>query len=243
MSLPADRPIRILSLLGQYPTDELERRSAAVRAAAPPGAEVEFRRIEGNVYRKGLTEFHRALVAPLVVEQVVAAEQDGCHAAVPYGTLDLGVEESRHAVDIPVVGPGRAAVHTARVIGHRYAIVCYDVPHAIMYRKLLRVWGGASAEITSIRPVNVPITEMVARRDELRKRFLAEARAALDTEAAEFILPLGLTMVPVLLDPHELAVELGVPVLDPLAISMHLAAQLARSGVTNSRRAYPPASI
>jgi Asp/Glu/hydantoin racemase len=93
--------------------------------------------------------------------------------------------------------------------------------------------------VTSLRPVHVPITEMTARRDELRERFVAGAREAVALEGAELVLPLGLTMLPVLLRAADLADELGVPVLDPLQIAMHLAATLARGGVTNSRVAYP----
>ena len=38
---------------------------------------------------------------------------------------------------------------------------------------------------------------------------------------------------------YDLAAEIGVPVLDPLPITMRLAEALAASGFKNSRAAYP----
>lgn len=234
--------MKIASLLAQYPQDELERRMSAVRRSAPPGVDVEFLRIEDSVYRKGLTNLHRSLVAPLVARKVMEAEASGIDAVVPYGTLDLGVEESRHVADIPIIGPGQSGGALAAMLAHRFSIVCYDEPHAVMFTKLVKSWGVA-ANVTSIRPVGIVITEMVDRVDELRSRFVAVSKETLVDERAELVLPLGMTMVPVLLSAAELSREIGAPVLDPLAISMSIAATLATTGYTNSRITYPPASM
>lgn len=235
-------PARVVVLLAQYPGPELELRTTAVRRAAPSSVAVEFRQIEGNVYRKGLTNLHRALVAPLVARAAREAEQDGCHAVVPYGTLDLGVEEARHVVDIPVLGPGRTGCHAAATVGHRFAVLCYDDPHVAMFRRLTREWE-VDRQVSSIREVGVPITEMAADPARLRDRFLAVAREAIEAEGAELILPLGMTMVPVHLSAAELTAELGVPVLDPLAATLRLAEALASTGFVNSRVAYPAAEL
>jgi Asp/Glu/hydantoin racemase len=45
--------------------------------------------------------------------------------------------------------------------------------------------------------------------------------------------------VPLTLKASDLAEEIGVPVLDPLPITMRLAEALAASGFKNSRVAYP----
>jgi allantoin racemase len=233
---------RVVVLLAQYPEHELELRRSAVRAAAPPSVEVEFRQIEGSVYRKGLTNLHRALVAPLVTRAAIEAEGDGFHAVVPYGTLDLGVEEARHAVDIPVLGPGRTGAHSAAIVSHRFTVLCYDQPHVVMFRRLLREWDVA-AHVSSIREVGVAVTEMAADTGHLRRRFLDTAREAIAADGAELILPLGMTMVPVHLAAGDLTGELGIPVLEPLALTLHLAGALASTGYVNSRVAYPPAEL
>jgi allantoin racemase len=233
---------RIVVLLAKYPDHELKLRMTAVTRAAPPSIDLEFRHIEGSVYRKGLTNLHRALVAPLVVRAAVEAERDGCHAVVPYGTLDLGVEEARHAIDIPILGPGRTGTNVAATVSDRFAVLCYDKPHVVMFKKLVREWD-VERHVTSIREVGVAITEMAADPDHLRRQFLATARSAIDSDGAELIVPLGMTMVPVHLKAADLTAELGVPVLDPLALTLRVAEGLASSGYVNSRVAYPAAEL
>ncbi|HVR33028.1 MAG TPA: aspartate/glutamate racemase family protein [Acidimicrobiia bacterium] len=234
--------VRIAVLLAQYPQHELDIRTDAVLRAAPLSVDVVIRQISGSVYRKGLTNLHRAMVAPLVARAAADAEREGCKAIVPYGTLDLGVEEARHVVDIPIMGPGRVGSHAAAMVSDRFAIVCYDVPHVVMFRRLTREWG-IDGHVTSIREVGVAVTEMAADPGRLRERFLAVAREAVETEGAELILPLGMTMVPVHLDAGDLTAELGIPVLDPLALSLRMAEGLAATRFVNSRVAYPSAEL
>ena len=52
-----------------------------------------------------------------------------------------------------------------------------------------------------------------------------------------------MTMVPVTFAAAELAADVGVPVVDPLASAMRLAELLAATSVPNSRAAYPFASL
>ncbi|CAN5356658.1 hypothetical protein BH11ACT5_BH11ACT5_12870 [soil metagenome] len=230
------KPIAVV--LAQYPDDERQRREDAVRAAAPQGQDITFVEIQGSVYKKGLTQYHRSAIAPLVAQAALEAERNGAGAVVPYGTLDLGIEESRHVVDIPVMGPGRTGTHVAQTLASRISVLCYDQPHVVMFRKLLPSWGVTEG-ITSIRPVHVPITEMARDVDLLRRKFLEQAREAIEVEGAEVILPLGMTMVPVLMSAQSLSDDLGVPVLDPIALTLQVASGLAAAGFTNSRVAYP----
>lgn len=95
----------------------------------------------------------------------------------------------------------------ASSLAERFVVLVYDQPKVVMQISQLRSWGVA-VRVTSIRAVDLEITEMSAQPDRLRERF----------------------------------VEIGVPALDPLALALHLAS-LARSGVTNSRAAYPKASL
>ncbi|PEG35717.1 hypothetical protein CQY20_21015 [Mycolicibacterium agri] len=234
----SEQPSAIAVILAQYPPEERKRREDAVRAAAPYGQPVEFLEIEGSVYKKGLTQYHRAVIAPLVARAALQAQRAGYSAVVPYGTLDLGIDEARHVVDIPVMGPGRTSTHIALTLGSRVSVLCYDQPHVVMFRKLLPSWGVTEG-VTSIRPVDVPITEMASRTDELRKRFVEQSQRAIEDEGAEIILPLGMTMVPVLMSAASLSDEIGVPVVDPIASTLAVAAFLGSGGYTNSRVAYP----
>jgi Asp/Glu/hydantoin racemase len=77
----------------------------------------------------------------------------------------------------------------------------------------------------------------------LRIFFGGAGRAAVKEKEAETILPLGYSIVPLTLKASDLAKEIGVPVLDPLPITMRLAEALASSGFRNSRAAYPAVKL
>ena len=168
-------------------------------------AEVVFKQYGESVFRAQMNDFHRTTIAPMYVQAALEGEREGVHAVVGFGTLDLGVEEMRHALQIPVIGTGRAGIQVARILARRFAIICYDYPHVIMYRKLLREWDGADADITSIRAIDVPLTSQVAETGEMKRRFIELARKAIDEEGAQLILPLGTMIVP----GHFSAEELG----------------------------------
>ena len=213
-----------------------------MRNAAPYGQDVMFVDIQTSVYVKGLTDYHRMLAAPLVAQAAVEAEKAGAAAVIPYGTLDLGIEEARHVVDIPVLGPGRSGTHMAANLGRRISIICYDQPHVVMFRRLLTSWGFTD-EITSIRPVNITVTDMSKDVAALRRAFVEQSKRAIEEEGAEVILPLGMTMVPVLIPASELTEEIGVPVVDPIAAAISMASCLSATGAKNSRVAYPRVTI
>ncbi|HYI65784.1 MAG TPA: aspartate/glutamate racemase family protein [Candidatus Limnocylindrales bacterium] len=231
--------VKILSILGQYPDNERELREQIIRESAPPGVEVIFKQYGESVFRAQMNDFHRTTIAPMYVQAALEGEREGVHAVVGFGTLDLGVEEMRHALQIPVIGTGRAGIQVARILARRFAIICYDYPHVIMYRKLLREWDGADADITSIRAIDVPLTSQVAETGEMKRRFIELARKAIDEEGAQLILPLGTMIVPGHFSAEELADEIGTTVLDVMAIGMSLGAMLARKGFRPSREAYP----
>lgn len=224
-------------LMNRYTPGQLDQRQSAVLAAVSQGVTVDFAAVEESAGGGAVTQLHRALVAPAFARAAVAAERDGYDAVVTWGTLDLGVEEARHAVRIPVLGPGRVGANTAAMLVDRFAVLCYGPNQVVMFRKLLDGWG-VGGRVTSVRHVDMRPMEMPDQPDEVRRRFVAHARDAAE-EGAELILPLGFSMVPVTLAASDLAQEIGLPVLDPLAAVMRLAEALAASGYSNSRAAYP----
>lgn len=226
-----------MMLMNRYTPGQLDQRQSAVLAAASQGVTVEFASVEESAGGGAVTQLHRALVAPAFARRALAAERAGYDAVVTWGTLDLGVEEARYAVDIPVLGPGRVGANTAAMLVDRFGVLCYGPNQVVMFRKLLDGWG-VGQRVTSIRHIDMRPMEMPDRRDEVRSRFVAESRAAA-AEGAELILPLGFSMVPVTVSAGDVADEIGLPVLDPLATAMRVAEALAASGYTNSRAAYP----
>jgi allantoin racemase len=230
--------VKIMVLMNEYTPEALQRRKDVVEASTSAGVEVGYSVIEGSGGGAAVTDLHRAMVAPAAGRAAVAAEQAGYDAVVAWGTLDLGVEEGRHLVDIPIVGPGRVAAAIAATLCQRFAVIAYSTKQIVMFRKAMRGWGLEPWAV-DYRHVDMPPLDIPRHADSVREKFVAEAKAAVAEKSAELILPLGYSIVPLTLRASDLAADIGVPVIDPLPITMRLAEALAASGFRNSRVAYP----
>src|SRR5437016_14320931 len=60
------------------------------------------------------------ILAPYFHAAYLQAEREGYDAAVPLGTLDLGVDGGRSLVDIPIVGPCEAMRSEERRVGKEW---------------------------------------------------------------------------------------------------------------------------
>lgn len=233
---------KIMVLMNRYTPGQLDSRQSAVLAATSEGVQVDFAEVPESRGGGATTNFHRAAVAIAFARKAREAEAAGYDAVLPWGTLDLGVEEARHIVRIPVLGPGRTAANVAASLVDRYGVMVYGADQTVMFRKLLRSWA-AESRVVGIRHVDMRPMEMADQREELHRRFVAESRRFIDEDGAELVLPLGFSMVPVTMSAASLTEEIGAPVLDPLAIVMRVAEALAATGVRNSRVAYPEATV
>lgn len=231
--------IRIAVLLPRYSPAERTLRERALRASASASVDLGFIELPGVAGGSALTEYHRSLVAPTVARAARGAEVDGYDAIVTWGTLDLGVEESRHVVSIPVLGPGRTTAMLAATLVERFGVICHGELQVAMFRRLTSSWG-VSGRIVGIRSAQVPPAEIT--RPDAQTAFDAHVSAgrALIGDGAQAIAPLGLSVVPVSVAARDLADAIGAPVLNPLAITIGLAEALAATGAGNSRVAYPP---
>ena len=182
--------MKIMVLVNEYMPEALARRKVAVEAAVSSDVEVGYAVIKGSGGGKATTNLHRTLAAPAAARQAINAEKAGYDAVVAWGTHDLGVEEARHVVDIPVLGPGRIAAHMAATLCQRFAVVSTRSTSIKMHRAAIRSWGVQDWAV-DFRHLDMPPMEMPDQVDEVRRRFVACARAAVEESDAELILPLG----------------------------------------------------
>src|SRR6266446_762504 len=105
--------IRIAFVIGGYPPEEYQRRADVARSYSTTEIEVGVIDTKASPYIHGITPTEIQLVAPAYIESFKQAEKEGYDAVVPLGTLDLGVDGGKSAVDIPVVGPTEACLHVA----------------------------------------------------------------------------------------------------------------------------------
>src|ERR1700676_2806895 len=117
--------LRIAYVVGEYPPEERKRRMDTALAYATPEIEVGIVPVGASPYY-GLTPAEVQLVAPLFIAAYREAERAGYDAVVPLGTLDLGVDGGRSAVDIPVIAPTEAMLHIASLLGDRFGMIVYE---------------------------------------------------------------------------------------------------------------------
>lgn len=173
-----------------------------------------------------------------VMEAGLEAERRGYDAVCIDTMSDSGVAALRSELDIPVIGPGRAAMLTAMMLGNRFSIVALWPHWRHLYDKTLNELGlgrhCASVRSLDMTPDNQAL--LGGKEDEVFPMLLECARRCVDEDGAEVIL-LGSTTM------HQahgyLAKRLPVPVINPGPLTYKLAEAVLGLGLTHSRKAYP----
>src|SRR2546423_11464761 len=142
--------IRVGFVIGGYPPEEHKRRADVALSYSTAEVEVGIVDVEASPYFYGMTPAEIQLVAPAFIESFRRAEREGYDAVVPLGTLELGVDGGKAAVDIPVVGPTEACLHVASLAGGQFGMMVYDERQGPVLRRLAR-WAGRSGRGGGLR--------------------------------------------------------------------------------------------
>jgi Asp/Glu/hydantoin racemase len=167
-----------------------------------------------------------------VMEAGLEAQRRGYDAVCIDTMSDSGVAALRSELDIPVIGPGRASMLMAMMLGNRFSIVAMWPHWRHLYDKTLKELGF-ERHCASIRSIDVtPDNQALLGFPQL----LDCARRCIDEDGAEVIL-LGSTTM------HQahgyLAGHLPVPVINPGPLTYKLAETVLGLGLSHSRKAYP----
>ncbi len=225
---------RVAFVVGQYPGAERQRRIDAAMAYASAEVEVGIITVAETPYVYGLTPAEIQLVAPAFIEAFRQAEREGYDAVVPLGTLDLGVDGGKSAVDIPVIGPTEAMLHIGALLGDRLGIIVYHRKLMPFTRAIVRRYG-MEPWVVGFRETGFDLPDLAANHDAAVESFVAQARSLIEKDGAEVILPMGISQCPVHMKPDWLMRELGVPVVEGIGAPIRLAATLVSLGLAQSR--------
>lgn len=216
-----------------------QRRRAQLQAVElGPGISFDFESVR-IAPRNYVSAADMVLADMGVLEAGLDAERRGYHAVCIDTMSDSGVAALRSELTIPVIGPGRASILTAMILGSRFSIVAMWPHWRHLYDKTLRELGVAHA-CASVRSINVtPDNQalMTGKEAELFPLLEDCTRSCIERDGADVIL-LGSTTM------HEahghLAARLPVPVVNPGPLTYKLAEAVLGLGMTHSRRAFPP---
>ena len=192
--------------------------------------------------RNYVSEADMVLADVGILEVGQSAQADGFHAVCIDTMSDSGVAALRSVLDIPVIGPGRASMLTAMLLGNRFSVVTMWKHWFHLYEKTIGDLGIHS-QVASIRSIDVaPDNQslLAGKEEDIFPLLLAEAEAAIAEDGADVIL-LGSTTMH---QAHEfLSTSLDVPVINPGPLTYKLVEAMLGLGLSHSRAAYPTSPV
>ncbi len=217
-------------------------RSAQVDAVdLGPDIQFEFRSARAAP-RNYISGADLALAEIGMLEAGMEAEAEGFDAVCIDTVSDSGVAALRSELSIPVIGPGRAAMLMAMMLGSRFSIVTMWEHWRHLYDTTLTELGighaCASIRALDIAPDNQSL--MTGKEADLFPLIEDAARQCITEDRAEVIV-LGSTTM------HQahgyLSARLPVPVINPGPLSYKLAEACLGLGLSHSRAAYPTSLV
>jgi len=167
------------------------------------------------------------------------AEADGVDAVVVDCMGDPGVDVLREIVSIPVLGPARTSMTVAANIGHRFSILTVLERSRPLAEEQVEQ-AGLSGRLASVRVVDLPVLEIESNPDDTFEKLFAQAELAARDDRADVIIP-GCTGYVGLAESIEKELHargLFAIVIDPMPLTIRIAAALAESGHSHPRSAY-----
>src|ERR1700751_1825305 len=225
--------IRVAFVIGGYPPEEHKRRAGVGLAYSTAEIQVGIVDVAASPYFYGMTPTEIQLVAPAFIDAFKRAEKEGYDAVVPLGTLDLGVEGGKAAVDLPVVGPTEACLHVASLIGDRFGVMVYHPSLVTFSRAIIRRYGMES-RIVGFGVSGFDLPDLAAHHDEVVDNFVREAKKLVD-QGAEVFYPMGISQCPVHIKPAGHQQQGGGPVVEGTGPPIRMAGMLAGLGLSQSR--------
>ena len=192
--------------------------------------------------RNYVSEADMVLADVGILEVGQSAEAEGFSAVCIDTMSDSGVAALRSVLNIPVIGPGRASMLTAMLLGSRFSVVTMWKHWFHLYEKTIGDLGIGD-HVASIRSIDVAPdnqTLLAGKEEDIFPLLLAEAMAAIADDGADVIL-LGSTTMH---QAHEfLSDNLEVPVINPGPLTYKLVETMLGLGLSHSRAAYPTSPV
>lgn len=179
------------------------------------------------------------------VEAMCKAEESGYDAAVIGCSMDVGVKESKEAVNIPVVGLAEAGMICACLLGRSFSEVTFGQKlKTRIEERALEI--GLENKLASVRVIEMELEEAGEAltnpkyTQQLKELFIRESKKAIEEDGAEVIIPgCGLLCALCIRDRISHIEGTKVPIVDGVIAALGLVATLVtlqnEAGVTVSR--------
>lgn len=194
-------------------------------------------------------EAHESLTAlafavPELVRNALQAETEGVDAIMVDCMADPGVEVLRETVAIPVLGPGHTSMHVAAMLGRRFSLlVTTDFSARYFFDYARRV--GLGSGLASCRTVDIAPERLQADSDGTFRALSGAAEQAVVRDGADTLILCctGFAPFAARLKQKLASMNISVPLIDPFTVTINSLAMLVRSGLSQSRLAYPDSGL
>jgi allantoin racemase len=169
-------------------------------------------------------------IAP-TIDLVRRAQDQNYDAIILACFCEVGVEAGREISSVPVLGLEEPTLSMALLLGEKFGIMTEKRPRVAMKKRHVRRYGLLE-RMASIQPLGLSVAELDADPERTKEAGMALARQMVEEDGAEVIIMGCAAMAGY---SGDLERELGVPVLDPLQVTIKVAETLVDMGVTHSR--------
>ena len=180
------------------------------------------------------------LAAPEVLKEVIRAKEDGFDAVVIYCFSDPGLHAARQLVDIPVIGPGEAALALAGMMGRKFSLITTLQENVSRVAMRIKESGWERLELVSVRSLDMGVLDLRTSPDVTIGRLMEASGKAIHEDGADMIILgcLGLAGYGV-----PVQARYAVPVIDPAFTSVAMAELFAKLSLRHSKIAFPLSNL
>lgn len=176
------------------------------------------------------------LAGPEILSMARKAERDGFDAVILYCFSDPALEACRQCLTIPVIGAGQAACLMIPQVGYHGTVLLADDRRIPEKMASVCRTGLQTGRILNFRGIALEGLSCVSDRESVIEKLCRAGKQALLEQPSQVIVLGCLSFLGMA---QELEKKLGVPVIDPAALSVSMAELMVRQGLHSSKRAYP----
>jgi allantoin racemase len=230
--------MRILVLNPNTSSAVTDRIANVVQRIARPGTEAVVTQIPHGP--EALESYYdESLATPYVIEAVKAANpgpaqgdgQQGFDAVIIAAFCDPGLEAVKEVSQIPVYALEETTFAVALVLGNKFGILT-EKKHKVAVKQQHVRKHGLESRFASVRPLGMGVTEIATSPERVKEIGTEVARRMVEEDGAEVIIMGCASMAGYSADLER---ELGVPVLDPIAVTFKVVEGLTEIGVRHSK--------
>ena len=222
--------MKILVINPNTSTVVTKKISGIVHKIANPQTEVDVRQIPHGP--ESLESFYdEARATPYTLEVVYQANREGYDAIILAAFCDPGIEAIKEISEIPVFGLEEASFSIALLLGNKFGILTEKRHKESVKAREVRK-HGLESRFASVRALDMGVVEIAANPRLVKETGMKAAHRMIHEDSAEVIIMGCASMAGCA---EEMEEKLGVPVIDPVAVTFKVVEGLVQLGLRHSK--------